>query len=110
MTPGLIPCIADGPGCLELSYFERSGNERFNVFRAFSERAVTLSVLDANGETVARMKSLPMSMMESPGSPAEQAQQPSQMLDLTGLPEGTYFLRTEGPPGDILLIPVERQP
>jgi len=105
-TPRLPGCIADGPGCRELSYFDLAANERFRVFNLFSEKVLSVSILDQSGRVVARATSLPVELMNSDQVPVQQAPKgPQHVLDLSNLAEGSYFMQVDGPSSDLYLLP-----
>ncbi|MBT8062562.1 MAG: hypothetical protein KJO85_07745 [Gammaproteobacteria bacterium] len=107
MTPGLGACIADGPGCMELSYFDFAANALFRSFTVFAREALLLTVLNEAGEIVAQAASMPYEMADSDQGRWQQGADLRQhTLDFSNFQEGTYFLKVEGRPSQMLLLPL----
>lgn len=105
--PGLAPCIADGPGCRELSYFDIGDAVRGKVIRLFADRLLQVAVLNLQGRTVAKAHSLPImqNFQDQTAQQGKLSETGENQLDLSNLVPGPYFLLIEGPPGDLLMVP-----
>jgi DNA-binding beta-propeller fold protein YncE len=97
-TPGLVGCIADGPGCLELSRFRWAGGRAFDLLiRAPVDLRVRLLGRDGRVLAVARQ----VEGVPDWAAPFERQAMlgwTTQRLRVRDLGEGDYFLEIDGPP------------
>ena len=106
-TPGLLDCINDGRGCLELSMFDwfESGIPFDLLFSSLTDLGIRLLSFDGQeiSSAVPVQGSASMQMFQGQsmgkGSPLPMLQR----LEVKNLPSGTYFLEIKGKPAEYSL-------
>jgi hypothetical protein len=83
-TPGLRGCLADGPGCLELSRFDWPSSAALDL-TIVAHGPLRVRLLDRNRREVAKAEALK-------GHPAE------LRLEAPRMSKGAYFIEIEGAP------------